>query len=266
MLKALSACSAPPSCPLPRPRLSRKAASRRNARRAPRFRHRPGSRSAGLRPNFAEAEKLVQVTDSAAHRAQAAENWQRSMAGLYERRTGPRKVELPDAGAPAPAAVWNPLLPGQHLVASAKGDSFEPLPAPHPPAAQSRRRHRFRHRARARRLDQEPKLSCRRLATIYLERLERYTKELHCVITLTADLAREQALRADAMLAFGNYLGPLHGIPWGAKDLLDTAASAPPTARLHFLIACRRTTPLWCNGCMTQGQCWLRSSRLARLR
>ena len=57
---------------------------------------------------FVEAEKLVQVTMSPAHRAQAAGNWRQSMAAVYERRTGPRKVEIEYGDVPA--TVWNPLL------------------------------------------------------------------------------------------------------------------------------------------------------------
>ena len=59
-----------------------------------------------------------------------------------------------------------------------------------------------------------------RLTEIYLERLKRYDPVLRCVITLTEDRAREQAKKADAEIARGKYRGPLHGIPWGAKDLL----------------------------------------------
>jgi Asp-tRNA(Asn)/Glu-tRNA(Gln) amidotransferase A subunit family amidase len=62
-----------------------------------------------------------------------------------------------------------------------------------------------------------------RLTEIYLERLKRFDPKLKCVITLTADLARAQARQADNEIAAGKYRGPLHGIPWGAKDLLDTA-------------------------------------------
>ncbi|HEX9691718.1 MAG TPA: amidase [Gemmatimonadales bacterium] len=58
------------------------------------------------------------------------------------------------------------------------------------------------------------------LTTMYLERLRRHGPKLECVITLTEDLALRQARRADAELARGTYRGPLHGIPWGAKDLL----------------------------------------------
>lgn len=58
------------------------------------------------------------------------------------------------------------------------------------------------------------------LTEMYLERLKRYDPTLHFVITLTEDRARAQAKEADRDLAAGNYRGPLHGLPWGAKDLL----------------------------------------------
>jgi Asp-tRNA(Asn)/Glu-tRNA(Gln) amidotransferase A subunit family amidase len=67
------------------------------------------------------------------------------------------------------------------------------------------------------------KISSERLTNIYLERLERFNSKLRCVITLTRELALEQAKKADEEIAAGKYRGPLHGIPWGGKDLLDTA-------------------------------------------
>ncbi len=60
------------------------------------------------------------------------------------------------------------------------------------------------------------------LTEMYLDRLRRYGPTLEAVITLTDELAMRQARRADAELAAGEYRGPLHGIPWGAKDLLST--------------------------------------------
>jgi Asp-tRNA(Asn)/Glu-tRNA(Gln) amidotransferase A subunit family amidase len=57
---------------------------------------------------------------------------------------------------------------------------------------------------------------------MYLVRLERLDPKLESVITLTKELALEQAARADREIAAGRYRGPLHGIPWGAKDLLST--------------------------------------------
>jgi Asp-tRNA(Asn)/Glu-tRNA(Gln) amidotransferase A subunit family amidase len=58
------------------------------------------------------------------------------------------------------------------------------------------------------------------LTTMYLERLKRFGPRLECVVTLTEKLAMEQARRADEEIAAGNYRGYLHGIPYGAKDLL----------------------------------------------
>jgi Asp-tRNA(Asn)/Glu-tRNA(Gln) amidotransferase A subunit family amidase len=59
------------------------------------------------------------------------------------------------------------------------------------------------------------------LTRMYLDRLERYGPALECVVTLTEERALEQARRADAEIAAGEYRGLLHGIPWGAKDLLS---------------------------------------------
>lgn len=58
------------------------------------------------------------------------------------------------------------------------------------------------------------------LTKMYLNRLKKYDEKLKCVISLTEELAYEQARRADKEIAAGRYRGPLHGIPWGAKDLL----------------------------------------------
>jgi Asp-tRNA(Asn)/Glu-tRNA(Gln) amidotransferase A subunit family amidase len=58
------------------------------------------------------------------------------------------------------------------------------------------------------------------LTRCYLNRLEAYHPQLECVVTLTDELAMRQAERADRELVAGRYRGPLHGIPWGAKDLI----------------------------------------------
>src|SRR5258707_11898055 len=60
----------------------------------------------------------------------------------------------------------------------------------------------------------------------YLRRLEEIKPTLRCVIALTREHALAQAKKADAEIAAGKYRGPLHGIPWGGKDLLDTAGIA----------------------------------------
>lgn len=69
-------------------------------------------------------------------------------------------------------------------------------------------------------------ISSERLTRIYLRRLEQWDPFLHCVVTRTDELALALAQRADREIAAGQYRGPLHGIPWGAKDLLDTAGIA----------------------------------------
>ncbi|MEW6320669.1 MAG: amidase family protein [Acidobacteriota bacterium] len=58
------------------------------------------------------------------------------------------------------------------------------------------------------------------LTEMYLARLERLNPILNCVVTLTPDLARRQARQADQEIAAGTYRGPLHGIPWGCKDII----------------------------------------------
>lgn len=58
------------------------------------------------------------------------------------------------------------------------------------------------------------------LTDMYLSRLKRYDPQLHFVINLTEERARKQAAALDSEVAHGHYRGPLHGIPWGAKDLL----------------------------------------------
>ncbi|HEY4009093.1 MAG TPA: amidase [Acidobacteriaceae bacterium] len=66
-------------------------------------------------------------------------------------------------------------------------------------------------------------ITSERLTRIYLERLKRFNRTLNCVITLCEEHATEQARAADKEISAGKYRGPLHGIPWGAKDMLDTA-------------------------------------------
>ena len=168
---------------------------------------------------FAEAEKLMQVQLTESEREQAAKNWQVSMAPQYERRTGPRKITIDPATAPA--TVWDPRsIHGAQI--GAKIDRFQASSKPARPLP-----HEDADIAYAGIKDlaswiKTKQLTSQRLTTLYLERLERFQPRINAVITLTRDLAMEQARRADQEIANGHYKGPLHGIPWGAKDLLDT--------------------------------------------
>jgi Asp-tRNA(Asn)/Glu-tRNA(Gln) amidotransferase A subunit family amidase len=168
---------------------------------------------------FAEAEKLMQVQLTEAERDMAANSWRRTMASLYERRTGPRKLAL--ESTLAPATRWDPVLPG--IKVRAKQDRFlrshaNPVPLPGRDEDIA-----FSSVTQLAQWVEQRKLTSERLTNIYLDRLEHFNPTLHCVITLTRDLALKQAKQADSEIAGGHYRGPLHGIPWGGKDLLDTA-------------------------------------------
>jgi Asp-tRNA(Asn)/Glu-tRNA(Gln) amidotransferase A subunit family amidase len=70
------------------------------------------------------------------------------------------------------------------------------------------------------RLIESRKVSSASLTRMYLNRLKKYDPVLHCMVTPTEELALAQASRADEEIAAGKHRSPLHGIPWGAKDLL----------------------------------------------
>jgi Asp-tRNA(Asn)/Glu-tRNA(Gln) amidotransferase A subunit family amidase len=175
---------------------------------------------------FVEAEKLVQVTMSPAHRAEVAGNWRESMAAVYERRVGPRKVEIEYGDAPA--TVWNPRLTGASdcaATASTKQVRSEVV-SEYTQIDPKDEDLAFAPVWQLSRQIQLRKLTSERLTKIYIERLKRFQPKLNCVITLCEEHALEQARAADKEIAAGKYRGPLHGIPWGAKDLLDTAGIA----------------------------------------
>jgi Asp-tRNA(Asn)/Glu-tRNA(Gln) amidotransferase A subunit family amidase len=168
---------------------------------------------------FAEAEKLVIVEMTPAERAEAAGNWRNAMAPVYERRIGPRKVALEPSLAPY--SQWNPVLPGEK--AGPLHDQFiwtRPDPGPLPKNEEDIA---FAPLTKLSRWIENKQITSTRLTEIYLARLERFNPTLRCVITLTRDHALAQAKKADQEIAAGKYRGPLHGVPWGGKDLLDTA-------------------------------------------
>jgi Asp-tRNA(Asn)/Glu-tRNA(Gln) amidotransferase A subunit family amidase len=168
---------------------------------------------------FAEAEKLIRIELTESEKEQAAGSWRVAMAPLYELRTGPKKIALEDTLPPA--TTWNPMLPGIKSVVTMDKftpDKIDPGPLPTNDADIA-----FSPVAKLSRWIETRQLTSERLTNIYLNRLQRFDPQLHCVITLTHDLALQQARQADKEIAAGKYRGSLHGIPWGAKDLLDTA-------------------------------------------
>jgi len=175
-----------------------------------------------LPSTFAEAEKLMQVTMSEAQRQMAAQSWSTSMAGMLERRTGPHKVMLePEL---APATQWNPVLPGMQAgpkLARIVRSKLEAVPLPSRDEDIA-----FAPVTQLSRWIEARQLSSERLTRIYLARIERLDPKLRAVITVTHDHAIARAKDADREIRAGKYRGPLHGIPYGVKDLLDTAGIA----------------------------------------
>src|SRR5215468_4843988 len=168
---------------------------------------------------FAEAEKLVQFELTPSERTVAADSWRSNLAAVYERRVGPRKVAI--ESSVAPYSQWNPVLPGRS--SGPPKENFLRSHADPAPLPEKEEDIAFAPVTKLSRWIEQRKLTSERLTQIYLRRIERFDSKLRCIITLTKDLALAQAKQADAEIAAGKYRGPLHGIPWGGKDLLDTA-------------------------------------------
>ena len=171
---------------------------------------------------FAEAAKLAQVTHTDAERQMMAESWRRTLASTMERRTGLRKIPLPPELAPA--TLWNPAQAVAY--AAPTGDRFVRAATNAGPLPTSDGDIAFASLTALSRWIEKRQLSSTRLTQIYLARIARHDPKLRCIITLTADRALAQAKVADAEIAAGRYRGPLHGVPFGVKDLLDTAGIA----------------------------------------
>jgi Asp-tRNA(Asn)/Glu-tRNA(Gln) amidotransferase A subunit family amidase len=130
-----------------------------------------------------------------------------------------RQVALPNAAQPA--TRFDPRLP-HPLPAQPPRRPLTVSPAPLPPVPANLEALAFAPVTDLARLVQTRHVTSQQLTEMYLARLKRYGPQLACVVTLTEERARAQAAQADAEIAAGYSRGPLHGIPWGAKDLLAT--------------------------------------------
>ncbi len=167
---------------------------------------------------FAEAERLMQVTMTPAERQQAADSWRSSLAPYLERRAGPRKVAI--SATDAPATLWNPMLPG--IASSPSRDQFVRSNADGAPLPSADDAIAFAPVTQLSRWIESRQLTSERLTNIYLNRIEKFDGKIRAIITVTKDHALARAKQADAEITAGKYRGPLHGIPYGVKDLLDT--------------------------------------------
>ena len=116
-----------------------------------------------------------------------------------------------------PALVFNPVPPGMTLPTDRGPNRREPVTVSMPASDEALAFLPLTHLAR---LVETRQVKPSELTELYLARLKQHDPKLHCVVSYTEDLARRQARRADEEIAAGTYRGPLHGIPWGAKDLL----------------------------------------------
>jgi Asp-tRNA(Asn)/Glu-tRNA(Gln) amidotransferase A subunit family amidase len=161
------------------------------------------------------AEKLIGIELTDAQETMA----QRGVNGNLDSYEVVRKIDVPlDT---EPAVVFHPALPGFHIKRAPAKLKFRfgrNEPAPYKSVEDLA----FATVPQLAELIRTKKVSSVELTTMYLSRLKKYAPKLLCVVTLTEDLAMKQAQAADDDLKRGKYRGPLHGIPWGAKDLFAT--------------------------------------------
>lgn len=116
----------------------------------------------------------------------------------------------------SPALYFDPVPPGKTISMVKKPFSMSDVNAVMPADIEELAFYPVTHLAK---LIETRKVSSTELTKMYISRLKKHDPVLHCVVSLTEELALKQAKRADQELAAGQYRGPLHGIPWGAKDL-----------------------------------------------
>src|SRR5215208_1615260 len=163
--------------------------------------------------SIAAAEELAGLKFDDAERAMMLDGLKTQEARLEALH----KVELNNSVSPA--IVFDPLPPGRVLPKAVRKPMVR-TPATMRTLPVSDEAIAFLPITELSEFIRRGQLTPSRLTEIYLERIKRYDPVLRCVITLTEDRARAQAKAADAEIARGRYRGPLHGIPWGAKDLL----------------------------------------------
>ncbi len=163
---------------------------------------------------IAAAEALLGITYTVEERALMLDNIEGQITSAALRRENPFPNTLPMASR------FDPRLPGfspprQPASGAWALSDAGPLPDADDDIA-------FAPVTRQSEWIRQGKISSRRLTDIYLDRIERLGPGLECFVTVTPELARAEADAADAQLKAGVWLGPLHGIPYGLKDLFDT--------------------------------------------
>lgn len=158
-------------------------------------------------------EQLIGIEFSEAQEAMALQGVNRSLNSFEALR----KIDVPlDT---EPAIRFKPALPGKKYKTRPPGPRVTRVEVPKYGVIEDLA---FATATQLSQLIRTRKVTSVELTSMYIARLKRYGGKLNCVITLTEDLAMRQAAAADKEIKAGRYRGPLHGIPWGAKDLLAT--------------------------------------------
>jgi Asp-tRNA(Asn)/Glu-tRNA(Gln) amidotransferase A subunit family amidase len=159
------------------------------------------------------AQKIAGVSFTADEQQRILEklNGARGYAAGFARL---RSVNLGDT---QPAIVFNPVPPGKRLPTERHPLKRQGIDVSMPRSDEELAFLPLTHLAR---LVESRQVKPSELTKLYLARLKKHDPQLHCVVNLTEEVALRQAKEADDEIAAGTYRGPLHGIPWGAKDLL----------------------------------------------
>jgi Asp-tRNA(Asn)/Glu-tRNA(Gln) amidotransferase A subunit family amidase len=160
-----------------------------------------------------QAEKLIGIELTDAQEAMALQNASTNL----DRYETLRKIDIPlDT---EPSTLFHPALPGR--TCKVKSAKFK-LSKTQATQFSSVENLAFASLTQLAELVRSRKVSPVELTKMYLARLKKYGPKLNCVVTLTEDHALVQANEAEGEIKAGKYRGPLHGIPWGAKDLFAT--------------------------------------------
>jgi Asp-tRNA(Asn)/Glu-tRNA(Gln) amidotransferase A subunit family amidase len=160
-----------------------------------------------------EAEWIAGLELSDEDRATTARSVERAVSSLKAMR----EVKLANSVPPAVQFEPAPWLPPARDGRRGTVEPIEGAPAVRPMSGDDLA---FMPLSELAALVRTRQVSSLELTKLYLQRLQKYDPVLKCVVNLTGELALRQAKAADAEIAAGRYHGPLHGIPWGAKDLI----------------------------------------------
>lgn len=172
----------------------------------------PQNKATIKRRHVAAAEQIIGLSFDKAERDSLLSDLDESLGNYRQLRA------LEILNACPPALLFNPIPLGKTFDTEAKSLVFASVEEVSRP--ENLEELAYYSVAQLGELIRNRQVTSTKLTQMYLERLKRHGPRLECVVTLTEELALEQARRADEEIAAGNYRGPLHGIPYGAKDLL----------------------------------------------